>query len=558
MSLAPSREALAIADPRVVLVPVEAVGPGGILPDGRRLLVERAGLAEADVDLLDAGHRLYLQRASDLARRTIEISPPTRRGIAIVLDGRRVRPFAALLNDSAWILDRGDVDARRSSPELIAWLFAVADRLRQTPDVTLAPVQVAAWWFERSERERADFAAAAMRSDRPDADALRALAEAIPHLRELRHDRLRPPRRPAGHRPIPGTGLLVPAALEEAPPRIVEGIRAGARAAEQAFRARCAENGDAAKELRRLRDWLADEEPPLVVVRRGAIAWSPDRPRETVRLAEALAGAPACAVGDLHLDLAVVAGHSRRFLGALVDADRLAPTDQRAEQGGYCFMHREAGVVALDLDEPGLERLSSNAIPWAREMLGARCLHEWSHRAVDSGWVPSSVDDAAFARLGSELARLLDGAIAAAPRPLRELAREQESRGSPGEALARRFASRLPDWNSNLLASCFWSPVEREVYVSHNVRPLDGFFPPQGTWRKLVRHLYEAQYLEFSGLPDRDERYVEISGIAPQLSRLGIDRSGWADLLSAARALCLAHGIDVRHVRLPAGAHGSD
>ena len=139
MSLAPSRRALAIADPRVVLLPLELIDPRGILPDGRRLLREDAGLAEDDVDLLGEGLRRHRERARLLSRRAVEIAPPTTRSVAIVLDPREIRPFASLLNDSAWVLCRSDVEASTSSPELVAWLLAVADRLRTTPDVTLAP-----------------------------------------------------------------------------------------------------------------------------------------------------------------------------------------------------------------------------------------------------------------------------------------------------------------------------------------------------------------------------------------------------------------------------------
>jgi len=554
MSLAPSRRALAIADPRVVLLPLELIDPRGILPDGRRLLREDAGLAEDDVDLLGEGLRRHRERARLLSRRAVEIAPPTTRSVAIVLDPREIRPFASLLNDSAWVLYRPDVEASTSSPELVAWLLAVADRLRTTPDVTLAPVQIAAWWFERSDSEIASFVAAVARSNRPDAEALRAWAAAIPDLRRLRHRPMRPPLGSAVHRPIPGTGLLVPRRLETMPPRLVESLRAGSQSALDDFRVRCSRSGDAGAAARGLFAWLEDSAPPLLVLRRGVIAWSPERPDATADLAHALREAPAIAIRDVRRDLEILAEHTQRFLRSLVDPTGLAPTDPDAEQRGSCFMHRETALIAYDLEEPGIERLSSPAIPWGREMLGARCLHEWAHRAVDSGWVPRAVERDEWRRRFADLASRLDEAIADARPAVRAEAIESARGGQPGTVLADLFARRLPDFASNLLAASFWSPVEREVYVAHNVRPLDGLFPPAATWKKLVRHLYEAQYLVFSGVPDPGERYVAMAGLGPDLERLSIDPPRWTSLLAAARSLCLVHEVDRARIRLPGPA----
>jgi hypothetical protein len=542
---------LAIADPRVVLLPLELLDPRGVLPEGRRLLIEGGGLAEKDVDLLGEGYRLYRERASLLSKRADEIAPPSTRSIAIVLDPGEVRPFASLLNDAAWVLDRSDVEASSSSPELVAWLLAVADRLRINPDVTLAPVQIAAWWFERSDSEIASFTGAAARSTRPDAEALRACAAAIPDLRRLRHRPMRPPLVSSGHRPIPGTGLLVPRRLEAMPPRLVESLRTGSQAALDDFRGRCARSGDAGAEARGLCAWLEDSAPPLLVLRRGVIAWSPERPGATDDLAHALREAAAIGIRDVRRDLEILAEHSLRFLRSLVDPTGLAPTDPDAEQRGSCFMHRGAAVIAYDLEEPGIERLSSPAIPWGREMLGARCLHEWAHRAVDSGWVPRAVEGDAWQRRFAELASRLDEAIAAARPAVRAEAIESVRGGRPGAVLADLFARRLPDFASNLLAARFWSQVEQEVYVAQNVRPLDGLFPPTATWKKFVRHLYEAQYLLFSDVPDPGERYVAMAGLGPDLERLSIDPPRWTALLEAARSLCLAHEVDRGRIRLP-------
>ncbi len=63
-------------------------------------------------------------------------------------------------------------------------------------EVTMAALHHAAWWLERDDAECAAFAAAAARSARPDADAFRLLAAALPWLRRLGHATLRPCRAP--------------------------------------------------------------------------------------------------------------------------------------------------------------------------------------------------------------------------------------------------------------------------------------------------------------------------------------------------------------------------
>jgi len=531
-----------------VVVLAEHLGPHGLAADARDLLTEREGWPEPDVDLLASGLRLYFRRTHDLARRTVEFSVPLVRNLVVVLAAGNVRPFASLLNVGAWTLDRSDLDALTSHPEVVAWLLALGDRLRTTPDATLAPIQIAAWWFERSEAERAAFTRAVQQSTRPDADCLRTFAASIPHLRDLRHDRLRPVHRAGSHRRIHGTGLLVPPALEAYPPRLAEDLRLGSLAALEAFHRR--QGGSSEPAVRELCEWLRDTAPPLVVAGRGGrIHWSRERADRCDLLADLLREAPETAVRSMYRELAITAERTTSFLSALVAPEELAPTDLDAAQEGYVFMHPASGLLAYDPEEPGIERLRGPGIPWAAEMLGARCLHEWAHRAVDSGWVPRVVGDEQWRERLAGLAGLLEEAVAKAPRELRAHALEYGSPGSTGAGLAARFAQRLPDHASNLLAAEFWSPVEREVYVAQNVRPLGAFYPPQGVWNKLVRHLYEMQYLAFSSVPDPLRAYASMTDLGEDLDRLRIGPGEFAGLARAAAEVCEVHRIDDSRIR---------
>lgn len=534
-------------DPRLTLVPLEHLSPNGVDPAFAARLARRPGWSEGRAALLGRGLALYWRRMEDLARRSGYLPPPRLRNVAVVHEADAVRPYASLLNESTWTTYDDDLDPDRSHPELVAYLLAHADRMAQTREVTLVAVHLAPWWFERSDEERAAFARAAAAATRPDADAYRAIAEALPWLRALRHERLRRPRERRGYRPIPDTGLLVPRASEHLPEQLVARCREVATATLSAFRTRWRGPNEGA--ARALCERLAADAPPLLVTGRARVLWDPDAPERVAELERELAVAGRAVVEEIGLDLQVVAERSRAFLAALRDPASLPPPDSHAAQSGYAYMHRTRGLVAYDLHEPGIERLEGPPLPYARAMLAARTVHEWAHRAVDGGFVPRTVDDGTWAQLVERLARLLDEAIAGAPRALRErcaadlrvLARE----GSPGAALAAIFLTRLPDYQANLLGWRFLTRVERETYVRHNVRPLGREYPPERFWRMLVRYLYEMQYLELSEVADGRAYFRAATGCDRELLESGaLTEERLAALADAAQALCAAHAVD--------------
>lgn len=545
------------ADPRVALIPVEHLSPDGVDTRFAAVLRTRLGWSEARLELLDAGFATYWQRLDALARRGRDLSPPRLRNLAVVSEPDRVRPFASLLNTSTWTLHDCDLDPERSHEELVAYLLAHGDRMSETGELTLAAVHLASWWFECGAPERAAFAAAARASTRPDAAVYRAVADALPWLRELRHRQLRPPRSPGAHRPIPGTGLLVPRAHEEKPDHLVGACHTAATTVLQGFQTRW--RGSDPDGVARLVAWLAhgDEQPRLLVTARaGEIVWDPDRPHDTEALRARLATAAPVALRDVLQDLQVVARHTRRFLAALAEPDSLPHPDPDGAQSGYAYLHRDRGLIAYNLDEPGIERLAGPALPYARAMLGARTIHEWAHLAVDGGLVPRAVGEDRWQDLVATLATLLDEVVTRAPKTVRERCaadvRLLARGGTPGSALAAVFTTRLPDYRANLLGFPFLDVVERESYVRQNVRPLAREYPPERLWRHLVRALYEYQYLGFSAVPDARAYFVAHTWLERDFFACGaLDGARFDALAAAARAVCTAHAIDRTRIRLP-------
>jgi hypothetical protein len=539
-----------------------------------RLLAERRGWSAERIALFDAGFRLYWERGTELARRTRRWPPPRLRHVAVVADPLAVRPYAQILNTTSWTLYDCDLDPSVSHPELVAYLLVHGDRLAVLGEVTLAALHDAAYWFERDQADRAAFAAAAERSTRPDAAAFRALARAGEWLRELADETLRAPSQGSVHRSIPGTGLLVPAAIDKEPQLLVDLWRGVARGALAAFHDRWRRPDPRA--VAELTDWLAAREPAVLIVGRdGKTLWDPAAGKHIGALRSALREASGAAVRDVAADLRRIDEVSRAFLAACVAPDDLAAPPSEMESGGYTFFGAARRILAYDLVDPALERLRGPSLPYARAMLGARALHEWSHLAAAAGWVPRKLADAETAALLGELATVLDEAIADAPadvrrrtdddlrllldtdRGARPLHRRDDRRllaaASAGAALARSLLTRMPDYQANLLAARFWTGDEAEAYVRHNVRTLRGHYRPGQMWRMLVRYLYEYQYLRFSAVEDGRRYFLSTTWFAPDFDATRIFDESKLDLAaSLVASICAGYAVDESRFSFPA------
>jgi hypothetical protein len=547
-----------IDDARLVLVPIEHLSPEGMSREFAAFLGSRRNWQAERVALFDAAFSLYWTRSAALARRTSTWPAPRLRNVGVVTDPRAVRPYVQLLNTSTWTLYETDFDPALSHPEFAAYLFTHGDRMALTGEVTTVAVHTAPWWFDRSEEECAAFTAAAARSLRPDAEGFRAIADAIPWLRELRHEELRPLVIVSPHRPIPGTGLLVPRHLEAEPPGLVTRWRDVAGRAVQSFHT--AWRSPDAAAIRALLDWLAADQPRLLVTAdRGRIVWDPDAPERLGPLRDELERADGIALRSILEDLRVIDRHTRAFLAAVVDAERLPAPPANTGQSGYSYLHRERRLVAYNLDEPGMERRSGPPLPYARAMLGARTAHEWAHLADAAGFVPRAATRERWAELKAALATELDATIAAAPPAIRakirtDLATLARDAVSPGHALTRILLTRMPDYRANLVARLFMSEEERETYVRQNIRTLRPEHPPARLWRMLVRYLYEYQYLgrdlALTAIPDPRYYLWHSTWFVDDFVTTRVLAESRFDTLAAAVAhLCASYAVDKAQLR---------
>jgi hypothetical protein len=542
-------------DPRVILIPIEHLTPDGVPRAFAAVLHARAGWAGDRITLFNRAFTLYWQRSVALAGRTGTWPPPRLRHVAVVTQPDAVRPYVQLLNTSAWLLYASDLDPHRSNPEFVAYLLAHGDRLALTGEVTGAALHNAAYWFDRTDSECAAFAAAAEASSRPDAEAYRALARALPWLRQLAHDTLRPPRLAGGYRSIPHTGLLVRRDREHLPPGLANEWKHLAERTLRHYYAIWQPSDQHA--LQQLTDWLAHHAPPLIVTAGDQrIVWSSEPPERVGGLRTALRSASGAAVRDVLADLQAVAARTHSFMDSVLDPGQLPAPDPATEQRGYVYLHRERRQIAYNLYEAGIERLQGPALPYARSMLGARTIHEWAHLAVDAGWVPQTTSPPRAAALTAALAEELADAVAAAPRVIAEATRADvqaltAAHGArPGVALARLLLSRVPDYQANVLAQRYLTLPERETYVRQNIRSLRHEYALERRWRMLVRYLYEYQYLRFSAVPDRKSFFLRSTWFDADFFATGIlDEARFERLAAAVAAICETYAVDESRFR---------
>jgi hypothetical protein len=537
----------------VFVVPIDHLARAGIDASFAAALRGRTGLRQAWTDLFDESYRTWWARAEELAALDARHwVPPRLQHVVVVTAPEQVRPWFQPLPNTSWLVYASDFDPETSNREFGAYQLLQAERMGLTRNVLAGVLQNLGWWLLRSDAEVAAFQAAAARTPRPDAAGCRALGAALPWIRRLHDETLRPPvlLTPERLLRIEGTGLLLPASLHDGMERLMRAWTDTARhSADRFLLAQASKRRDHGKELC---EFLREERPYVLVTgREGAVVWDPDRADQTRAAQVELRGIGESAAASLRADLEVVASRSRTFLESLAQPEALPAPHPGTEQGGLAYLHEGRRMVAYNLREPGMRRLLEPAPPFERLLLGARTVHEWCHLAADAGWVAVPADGVAeYEAVRAELAAVLEEVFAAAPLPLRQgawpdLARLPGFDGRPGAVLAALPVERMPDWQSNLLASEYLTVGELETYVRTNVRTLRSDAATHGVFSRLVRYAYEFQYLALSRVADPLGWFADSTWFRNDYLAAGvIDEMGWRRLVATVRRLCACHVVD--------------
>ncbi len=535
------------------VIPIEQLSPRGMRADFAATLRQTRGLSEAWTGQFDAAFAAYHARAAELCRRAPDTwFPPRLQHVCVARDLRAARPYTQPLQQSSWLFYQSDFDPHTSSLELSTYLFFFAERWGVIQNVSGAAIHNLAYFSLRSDADKADFREGCARTTRPDADALRAIAEALSWQPRIHHVALHPapaqPSEPLGK--LEAADLMVPLSLQAPMKALAKTVRLVSQDVVQRYLDSWPRDDDpsAADGLCR---WLADTSPRVVVVgkRPDNVLWRPAQPGELSALREVLAGAPAAACDSIRADLEVIHDRSARFLAMLRDPDAL-PAPHALDQDAGAYIHHHERLIAYDLEHPRMLRLRAPAAPFERWMLGARTVHEWGHLAADAGMVhvPAAAAER-FEAAKARVAALLDEAIAAAPMDLAHTALDEAKllggdARRPGAALRDAVLARMDDYQANLLARRVLSPEEMETYARANVVTL--FRETQvGPWLKLARHAYEFQYLRLTRLPDPMAYFLDATWFRQHFIDIGlVDESRTRALFDAMGEVCACYAVD--------------
>jgi hypothetical protein len=557
----------------------ESLTPTG-MDDDLRGRLHAAGAPATWTARFDAA----LARMQRLAARLYAAAPeawfaPRLVNVCVVREPRSTRPFFQPLAGSSWLVYASDFDPATGSVTSAAYALLFAERLGLVGDPALAHLHNASIWSLATEEEVADFVAGAERCVRPDAAAFRDVAAAVPWLRALHHQELRPPADASGYRRAGATGLLVDAQEGERVRVLAAALRADALGVAERYRAAqgdagaggdpaCAGEGAchgaeaiggvAAPPARKaaagdapaaaLCAWLHETRPEVLVVdAAGQLLWRPDAADQLERLRTALAGIGSMPADSLRRDLETVGEHSARFLASL-RWPHLLPAPDDLDEGGGTYVHPEHKRIAYSLQQPGLDPIGEAAPPFHRLLLGARVFHEWGHLVEQRRWirVPAALRaEEAEARRAVRDAyrRILDDAPPELAAVAKEEAARLDPRAEPAWVFTEATLSRLGDYLANVVAARYASAEELDAYARCNARSHAGLgLMP---FAQLARHAIEVQYLRVAGVARPIDYFLQTSWFPDYFEGPGLcSRAALVALVAAVERVCGAHQVD--------------
>lgn len=478
--------------------------------------------------------------------------PPRAQHVAVVTQPDRVRPYFQPIHAASWLVYASDFDPQVSNAEFGAFCIVQAERLGITRDLVVATVQNLSYWLGEDPVMVQQFQGACRHAQRPDAEALVALAESLEWVRDLHHAHLRAPTAEAASSlsELPRTHLL----LNPKQHKLVEALLGRWVKVSQAVAGKHFNrfNKPSSEATQQVVAWLKKRSPQLVITDRDErVLWSPARPR-TGKLKQALSGLSRAAGESMLKDLSVIDQKTRTFLSRLQDPQKLPDVHaESATPGGLSYMHQHAKRIAYNIHEAEPQRLSEPAPAFERLMLGARTVHEWCHLAVDGGWVRrSAAGELIYKQALKELAVAHQEIIAGLPevqktQAVTSLAQVANAPQNPEQALVSIPIDRMTDYLANYLGQRFMTDHEMQTYVRNNVRSLAFDNQTTGLLSRLARYAFEYQYLRFAQVQDPMQYLLTTTWLPQQYFDTGIvSEETFHQLCTLTGQLCDAYEVD--------------
>ncbi len=535
------------------VVPIEGLTSAGMTPAFRATLLEQGAAGEAWAEQFDQAFATYWERASALsAAAPHHWYPPRLQHVCIVTEPDRVRPYFQPFNKSSWLLYASDFEPATTTPEFAAFQFFHVERMGILQQIVPSLIANLAYFLTLSDEEVEQFCDGCRRTTRPDLAGYQALVDAMPAVRQLHHETLRPAALaiPGAVR-IPDLGLVFPASLQE-PLAALQS--SWGRAAQNVFeRHRGAHVAPSRTRGTRVGDWLVEARPPLLVTgAEGRILWDCEMPDERAALDEALAEASADAEVAIRSDLEAVGEQTARFLACARDPQELVDPSPHMTEEGLSYVHRERKLVAYSIGPGENEnRIWQETPPYERWMLAARTAHEWGHLVAESGWV--HVPDARKeerAEKEAALVALFDEVHDSAPDPVRAATAEEAAHyaaksGSLGNALLKGMMIRIEDYQANLFAHRLLDADAMDTYVRNNVFCELPGATRGGVYFPMVQQVYELQYLRLSRIPEGRDWFLRSTWFAERFIEPGIiTLEQFHQLADAIAAVCDCYELD--------------
>jgi len=537
------------AHEEMFLVPPEHLSESGIDEEFAKELAVRRGTPRDWLALFGDALGAYLKRQRVLAERAPKHwLPPRLLSAFFITAPEETRPYYQPFAGASWLFYEGDFDPAHSSVELGTYLLVLAERLGISGELRSAVLMTLSYFGTLDDEQAASFCEGCRRTNRPDADALRALADALPWLRELHHVALNPPEgasEPVSE--IPGTGLFAPnSRVVDLEALVMRFHEVASSVASRYLQQQKSTRSAKVRPVEQLASWLREVCPSVLLTDEdGDVLWDPEESERIDRVEARLADIAERPAVGLRADLDVVSQRTRAFMDALRSPDALRPAGDPLEQEGGTFIHPSRLLMVYSLAQPGLDPTVEAAPPYHRLLLGSRTMHEWGHLAVDAGMVPIAPEKAgehhdAHVALGE----LFDRIVAEAPAQFAGLAqREVSALAAEACTLADMPLRRMEDYQVNVLARRLLPPEEMEAYVRNNVRSL--VKERSGPYLKIARYAYEFQYLRLASIDEPLDYFLKVTWFEPHFIGRGLmTKARTVELFDAVRRLCDCYAVD--------------
>ena len=536
----------------IFVIPIEHLSSIGLTRSFEDDLLKRGVFKRGSAELFTKAFSAYWKRALELHQKSPRFwFPPRVQHVCVVTKPNHIRPYFFPFNRNSWTLYASDFDPDFSNLEFATYQFFHVERMAILQQIVPALAANMSYFLTLSHKQIRDFTYGCRKTPRPDAKGFLELAKAMSWVQKLYHEQIKKPMLPLSKaRLMRDTGLILPGSFSSKLDRLLESWTGSVNRVIKQHRESYTRQS---VQKDRISSWLLETQPPLLITgAKGKVLWAPDMPEDMTKLRASLINLTDQGEERILKDLEVIGLHSQRFLESLRLPHELVDPAPYLVEGGLSDIHGERKLVAYNIGPGDYEnRLWESSPPYERLMLAARTIHEWTHLAVESGWVPvPEKRKSEWKTLTEDLVSLFDEIYQIAPTVIRnqtasEVIRLSKESGSLGQTLLKGMLDRIEDFMCNLLAKKFLSPDAMDTYVRNNVYSHWQDYTSESIYVQLGRQAYEFQYLRLSRIDDPLGWFLKSTWFTERFIQTGvISEALFNRLITKVAQICDCYEID--------------